>query len=40
VNRDGECYWKAGVFYFNREDLAILVPKRYGSPLGLGLGRP
>jgi uncharacterized membrane protein len=38
MDRNDDCYWKLGVFYFNREDPAILVPKRRGA-LGRGLGR-
>ena len=35
MNWDDDNHWIAGLFYFNREDRRILVPKRSG----LGLGR-
>jgi uncharacterized membrane protein len=39
MNRDDDRYWIAGMFYVNRDDRAILVPKRHGGPFGLGIGR-
>jgi uncharacterized membrane protein len=39
IDRDDARHWKAGVFYVNPEDPAILVPKRNGGPFGLGMGR-
>ena len=39
VNRDDDRYWVAGLFYVNREDRAVLVPKRHGGLFGSGLGR-
>lgn len=33
-------YWKLGVFYFNREDSAIFVEKRFGLGYSLNFGRP
>lgn len=32
--REDDVHWFAGVFYFNRGDRRLMVPKRYG--LGLG----
>ncbi len=42
MNQDDPRYWKAGIFYYNREDPAILVPKRNGLGFGrtLNFGRP
>ncbi len=33
-------YWKAGLFYFNRSDSALMVPKRNGFGYTLNFGRP
>jgi uncharacterized membrane protein len=33
-------YWKLGVFYFNREDSAIFVEKRFGLGYSLNFARP
>jgi uncharacterized membrane protein len=33
-------FWKAGVFYVNPNDSALLVPKRYGFGYTLNFGRP
>jgi len=30
INRDDDKYWKAGMFYFNKEDPAMFVEKRFG----------
>ncbi|NUR58346.1 MAG: DUF1648 domain-containing protein [Catenulispora sp.] len=40
VNRDDDRLWKAGVFYFNREDPAIWVQKRFGIGWTVNLARP
>lgn len=37
MDRNDDRYWIAGFIYFNRDDPAILVPKR--APWGLGAGR-
>ena len=33
-------YWKLGIFYFNREDSAIFVEKRFGLGYSLNFARP
>jgi uncharacterized membrane protein len=33
-------YWVAGVFYFNRDDAALLVPKRSGMGYTFNMARP
>jgi uncharacterized membrane protein len=33
-------YWKLGVFYFNRDDSAVLVEKRFGLGYSLNFARP
>ncbi|HUA99902.1 MAG TPA: DUF5808 domain-containing protein [Terracidiphilus sp.] len=33
-------HWKLGVFYFNRDDSRILVPKRSRLGWTLNMGRP
>lgn len=38
MDRDDDRYWKYGIFYVNRDDPAVIVPKRRG-PLGIGIGR-
>jgi uncharacterized membrane protein len=30
INRDDDCYWKLGMFYFNKNDPAIFLEKRFG----------
>jgi uncharacterized membrane protein len=40
VNRDDDRFWKLGVIYFNRNDPALLVPKRFGIGRTLNLGHP
>ena len=42
VGSDGapDRHWKAGLFYVNREDPALLVPKRFGIGYTLNYGRP
>ena len=39
-DRTPDRYWKLGVFYFNREDSAIFVEKRFGLGYSLNFGRP
>ena len=36
-DRTPDRYWKLGVFYFNRDDAAILVEKRFGLGYSLNL---
>ena len=33
-------YWRAGLFYFNPGDSAVMVPKRNGFGYTLNFGRP
>ena len=40
VNRDDDRFWKAGAFYFNREDPAVWVQKRFGIGWTLNFARP
>jgi uncharacterized membrane protein len=37
---DDDSHWKAGLFYVNPDDPAILVPKRLGIGWTINLGRP
>lgn len=34
VSRADDAHWLAGVFYFNRGDKRLVVPKRYGFGFG------
>ncbi|MCL4452292.1 MAG: DUF5808 domain-containing protein [Candidatus Thermoplasmatota archaeon] len=36
--RNDDINWKAGVFYMNRDDRSLLVPKRFGYGYTLNLG--
>ncbi|MHA6252683.1 DUF1648 domain-containing protein [Oceanobacillus sp. CAU 1775] len=40
INRDEDKYWKLGVFYFNRNDPALFLEKRFGVGWTINLGRP
>lgn len=40
VNRDDDKYWKLGQFYFNKNDPAIFVEKRFGVGWTMNFGRP
>lgn len=40
IARDDDRYWVLGIFYFNRDDPSIFVPKRFGSGWTLNCGRP
>lgn len=40
VNRDDDRFWKAGVFYFNRDDPAVWVQKRFGVGWTVNFARP
>lgn len=40
VNRDDDQYWKLGVFYFNPDDPAVWVEKRFGSGWTANFARP
>ncbi|MDY2778222.1 MAG: DUF5808 domain-containing protein [Collinsella sp.] len=37
---DDDEFWKGGIFYVNRDDAAVFVPKRFGIGWTLNLGRP
>ncbi|WP_349897713.1 DUF1648 domain-containing protein [Parafrigoribacterium soli] len=37
---DDDSFWKAGIFYVNRRDPALLVPKRFGVGWTVNLGHP
>ncbi|WP_067922668.1 DUF1648 domain-containing protein [Alicyclobacillus shizuokensis] len=37
---DDDRFWLAGVIYFNRDDPAVLVPKRFGVGWTLNMARP
>jgi uncharacterized membrane protein len=38
-DRTPDRYWKLGVFYFNRDDSALLVEKRFGLGYSLNFAR-
>ena len=38
VMRDDDKYWIGGIIYFNRDDTAILVPKRFGIGWTINVG--
>lgn len=40
THRDDDKYWRGGLFYINREDRALLVPRRFGLGWTLNLGNP
>lgn len=40
MQRDDDRYWKAGVFYVNRNDPAIFLPKRFGVGWTFNMGNP
>jgi uncharacterized membrane protein len=40
TNRDDDRYWKGGLIYVNRDDPALLVPRRYGVGWTLNFGNP
>ncbi|MEO6532929.1 MAG: DUF5808 domain-containing protein [Pseudolysinimonas sp.] len=37
---DDDEHWKGGIFYVNRDDPALMVPRRFGLGWTLNLGRP
>jgi len=39
-DRTPDCYWKLGIFYFNRDDSAVFVEKRFGLGYSLNFARP
>lgn len=40
VNRDDDRFWKLGLVYFNREDPAVFVQKRFGVGWTVNFARP
>jgi uncharacterized membrane protein len=40
THRDDDKYWRGGLLYINREDHALLVPRRFGLGWTLNLGNP
>jgi uncharacterized membrane protein len=40
VNRDDDRLYRLGLFYFNRDDPAVFVPKRFGVGWTLNMARP
>ena len=40
THRDDDKYWHGGLFYINREDHTLLVPRRYGLGWTLNFGNP
>ncbi|MFG1644623.1 DUF1648 domain-containing protein [Amycolatopsis sp. NPDC049252] len=40
THRDDDKYWRGGLFYVNRDDHALWVPRRFGLGWTLNLGNP
>src|SRR5205823_9852977 len=40
THRDDDKYWRGGLFYVNREDHALWVPRRFGLGWTLNFGNP
>ncbi|MFF2244374.1 DUF1648 domain-containing protein [Arthrobacter sp. NPDC058130] len=40
THRDDDTYWRGGLFYINREDHALLVPRRFGIGMDPELRQP
>jgi uncharacterized membrane protein len=40
THRDDDQFWRGGLFYINREDHALLVPRRFGLGWTLNWGNP
>jgi uncharacterized membrane protein len=40
THRDDDRYWRGGLFYINREDRSLLVPRRFGLGWTLNFGNP
>jgi uncharacterized membrane protein len=40
AHRDDDKYWRGGLFYVNREDPALFVPRRFGIGWTLNFGNP
>lgn len=40
THRDDDTFWRGGLFYINREDHALLIPRRFGLGWTLNFGNP
>jgi uncharacterized membrane protein len=40
IHRDDDKYWRGGLFYVNRDDRALMVPRRFGLGWALNFGNP
>ncbi|PVZ54466.1 DUF1648 domain-containing protein [Arthrobacter sp. H-02-3] len=40
THRDDDKYWRGGLFYVNRDDHALMVPRRFGLGWTLNFGNP
>ncbi len=40
IHRDDDKHWRGGLFYINREDHALMVPRRFGLGWTLNFGNP
>lgn len=40
THRDDDRYWRGGLFYVNRDDQALVVPRRFGLGWTLNFGNP
>jgi uncharacterized membrane protein len=40
THRDDDKYWRGGMFYVNRDDHTLLVPRRFGLGWTLNFGNP
>lgn len=40
AHRDDDKFWRSGLFYINKEDHALLVPRRFGIGWTVNLGNP
>jgi uncharacterized membrane protein len=40
IHWDDDKYWRGGLFYINRDDHALMVPRRFGLGWALNFGNP
>ena len=40
THQDDDKYWRGGMFYVNRDDHALMVPRRFGVGWTLNFGNP
>jgi uncharacterized membrane protein len=40
VDDNEDAYWKGGLFYYNKDDSSIFVPKRFGGGFTVNIGNP